>query len=93
METRAERIEAKEDAQWLASQAVIQKRADEKKKAEEEQARLTAYYTAMRQREQQVQTNWWEETKSFVQEQIAQSLNTHIYQPYIKPAVEKTTEI
>jgi len=92
-ETRMERIEAKEDAQWVASQAAIQKRAVEKKKAEEEQARLAAYYTAMRQREQQVQTNWWEQTKSFVKEQIVQPVNTYIYQPYIKPAIEKTTEM
>lgn len=91
-ETRMERIEAREDARWLASQVVIQNRAEDKKRAEEEQARLTAYYTAMRQREQQVQTNWWEETKSFVKEQIVQPVNTYIYQPYIKPTIEKTTE-
>lgn len=91
-ETRLERIEAKEDAQWIASQAAIQKRAEEKEKSEDEQARLAMYYATMRQRDKQVQTNWWEETKSFVKEQIAQPLNTYIYQPYIKPATEKTTE-
>jgi len=100
MEAKMTRIEAEEEAQWEASQATIRKKAEEKKKAEELQAGLAAYYAAMRQGEKQTANiststtpiNWWEKTKSFVQDKIVQPVNTYVYQPYIKPAIEKTIE-
>jgi len=36
--------------------------------------------------------SWWENTKSFVMEKIIQPLDSYVYQPYLKPAVEKTKE-
>src|SRR6185503_897482 len=87
-------MEAKEEATWMASQVAVRER-EEAKKAEELQAGLAAYYTAMRQGEQDAgnaQTNWWENTKSLVKDNIIQPLYTYVYQPYVKPAMEKTNE-
>ena len=36
--------------------------------------------------------SWWDNTKSFVQEKIVQPLNTYVFQPFVKPAVEQTKE-
>lgn len=36
--------------------------------------------------------NWWEKTKSFVQEQVIEPFNTHVYAPYIAPAVQQTKD-
>ena len=94
IETKMTHMEAKEDVTWMASQIVIQKR-EEAKKADELQAGLAAYYTAMRQGEKEAgnaQPNWWDNTKSFVKDKIVQPLNEQIYQPYIQPTIEKTKQ-
>ena len=36
------------------------------------------------------QSNWWEETKAFVKDDIIQPLNTSIYQPIVKPIALET---
>ncbi len=108
MANKMTRFEKEEEARWLAQQ----KAADEKMKAEELQAGYVAYYAAMRQEQQEAKSNWWEQTKSFVQEKIVQPaqntwnavttfvneklvqpVNTYVYQPIVKPAMEMTTEM
>jgi hypothetical protein len=37
--------------------------------------------------------NWWEKTKSFLQEEIIEPFNTSVYVPYIEPAVEQTKDV
>ncbi|HET9907810.1 MAG TPA: Ig-like domain-containing protein, partial [Anaerolineales bacterium] len=59
------------------------------------QTGLAAYYNAMREGEKETsnsQTNWWESTKSFVSEKIIQPFNSNVYQPYLKPGIEKSQE-
>ena len=56
MEAKMARVDMEDDAKWVASQVVIQRRAEEEKKTEEVQAGLAAYYSAMRQGEQEAQT-------------------------------------
>ncbi|MCC6298746.1 MAG: peptidoglycan DD-metalloendopeptidase family protein [Anaerolineales bacterium] len=48
------------------------------KQAEDLQAGLAAYYNARKQGEQESETNWWEKTKSFVNEKIVQQVYTAI---------------
>ena len=94
IETKMALMEAREEVTWMASQTAIRER-EESKKAEELKAGLAAYYAAMRQGEKEAvntQANWWEKTKSFVREKIIQPVNTYVYQPYVKPAMEKTKQ-
>ena len=96
--------EMQEEANWIASQEAIRKRYEDKKAAEEEkkkkaqelQAGLEAYYNGRKEGEkesEQPKTNWWEQTKSFVSENIIQPVDQSIYQPYIKPVIEFRNEV
>jgi hypothetical protein len=90
------RLEVEEETRRIASQIEAKKEAEEKKKAEELKEGLAAYYNATRQGEKETsstQTNWWENTKSFVSENIIQPVNTYVYEPFIKPALQKSVDI
>ncbi len=90
------RFEAEEDARIASQIEAKKKQAEEKKKAEELNERLRAYYSAPRQEEKETSTiqatNWWEKTKSFVSENVIQPISTYINQPYFKQPIEKTKE-
>ena len=106
---RIERLEAQEETNWIASQEAIRNRYEEKKKKEEEKkkaeekarelkAGLGAYNNSEKQGEKSVaappaKKTWWDKTKSFVSENIIEPVNTHIFEPYIKPAIELRAEI
>ena len=86
-------MESEKKEMWVAKPAATLKQ-EQTKKAEELQAGLAAYYNAIKQGEKEssnTQANWWENTKSFVNEKIIEPLNTNIYQPYTKPAMEKSS--
>lgn len=79
-------------SEWKSSyDAYVTQRAEKEKKEEDLQAGLAAYYAAM-QEDSTTKTKWWENTKSFVKNKIIEPVNTYVYQPYVKPAMEKTTE-
>ncbi len=101
METKMERMEAEQDERWTASQTAIRERAETKKKTEDLQAGLAAYYAAMRQGEKEVQLKaekekpWWQKAwdtaKTFVHEKIVESTqkawNQYVYMPVVQPVV------
>jgi len=91
------RLEAEEETRRIASQIESKKQAEEKKKAEELNERLKAYYSAPRQGEKEAAStqpmNWWEKTKSLVSENIIQPVDTYLYQPFVKPAIEIRKEM
>ena len=67
--------------------------------AKNPQVGLAAHYIAMKQGEQMAsqsfsssQTNWWEKTKAFVYKNVIQPVNASVYQPYIKPELERKVE-
>jgi hypothetical protein len=94
--TPNQRLEA-EETKWLKETdqdralriAQIQEAVAQKKA--EQQAGLAAYYAATVAASSN-QTNWWENTKSFVKNNIIDPLDTYVYQPIIKPASEKIAE-
>ncbi len=69
----------------------------EKKKAEELQAKLATYYATIQQKENEkevpkTEPSWWDKTKSFISENIVQPVNTYVYEPLVKPAMETIAE-
>lgn len=95
MESKMDRIDAADEAKWLASQIIIEKREEEKKK-QELKAGLEAYYSARKQGEaesaQPAPKNWWESVKSFIKDNILTPLKENVYEPVIEPIVQVTSE-
>ena len=90
MANKMTRFEKEEEAHWQASQ----KAAEEKRKAEELQAGYAAYYAAMRQGEQEAQTNWWDKAVDFAQENIVEpiqktwnTVTTFVQDKIVEPVV------
>jgi len=54
------------------------------------QTGLSAYYSAMREGERL--PNWWEQTKSFVKDNVIEPFNTYVFQPIVKPVLNITTD-
>ena len=93
-ESKLQRLEAEEDAEWAASHAAAIERVEEEKKKELQDG-LAAYYNAAQAGNTEAsnaQSNWWENGKSSVAENIIQPFKTYIYQPVLEPAIEKTKE-
>ena len=98
---KADRLEVEEEIrQHVEKAAKTQLIAEEKqrkleeKKVAQEMAGMAALYNARKQGEQEsVETNWWEETKSFVNENVIQPVNTAVIQPYVKPFIEETKTV
>jgi hypothetical protein len=102
MEERLELREITDEVKRVAEEKAerareeAQRQAEEKKEAQERQAALAASYASLLQKENEApkqEPNWWEKTKSFVSTNIIQPVDKYIYQPYIKPVVEKQEEI
>ena len=81
MANKMTRIEKEEEVRWQASQ----KASEEKQTAEELRTGYAAYYAAMKQGEQEAQTNWWDKAVDFVQKKIVSPL-TKIGQVVSNPA-------
>jgi hypothetical protein len=95
MKNKLDRVEAEDQAKWDALQVAIQKR-EEEKKLEKQYTGLESYRNSEWHGEKAApkpEPNWWEKTKSFVNENIIQPANTHLYEPYVEPAVDKRNEI
>ena len=80
---------------WFMPQSSPQQRAEDQK-AELFRAGMAAYSAARRQEEKETpraESNWWEKTKAFINNEIIQPVNTYVYKPYVKPAIESLNRI
>jgi len=97
IDENAARLEEKKEARSIDLQMAIQGKAEEEQNRQDELSQaLAAHYFFAQPPEKETsdeKTNWWEKTKSFVNEKIIQPINTYVYQPYIEPALEKRKEI
>ncbi len=96
---KIEREEEKEKANWISLITASQRKAEEKKREEELKDAMDAYYSARKQAEKLAAEpiaepeNWWEKTKSFINESILQPLDEYVYEPIIEPVIEEAKEI
>ena len=103
IDMKMDRIEMEEAERRIVAQIEAREQAEEKKflaaektKDDEFVAELSIHYDNVRSGEKDTsdtKTNWWEKTKSFFSENIIQPIDTYVYQPYVKPVLEKTEEV
>jgi hypothetical protein len=91
--TEAERLAAYKDSdEYKERQAALEEYHHEQRVRDADTARWEGLARQGENPANMPEENWWEKTKSFVQEQVIEPFSTYVYVPYLKPAVEQTKE-